>query len=134
MKTLAPWKRTAAWILGIGAAGLLVLILLLELWIGLDVDAISRTAMARYGGDRVEALIAQVDCDTCSLAERNRAVWALGQLADKRALPILKKYYTGQPCDHSRLICQREVTKAIRWCEGNSFMFPQIWRVLLSKG
>jgi hypothetical protein len=132
MKNLVSWIKIVAWTLGIFAAGLFVLYLAVSWSIGQAVENWSREAMAKYGGDRVEALIAQVDCQTCSLTERNHAVWALGQLTDKRALPVLRKYYTGEPCDHSRLICQREITKAIRWTEGNSFMLPQVWRVMLS--
>jgi hypothetical protein len=88
--------------------------------------------MAQFDGDRVEALIALVDCQACSLRDRTQAVWALGQLRDKRALPVLYKYFTGKPCDHQRLICQYEISKAIRWTEGKSFMLPQIWRLMLS--
>jgi len=132
MKDLLAWIKIVAWTLGIFAAGLLVLFLAVSWSIGGAVENFSQQAMAQYRGDRVEALIAQVDCQTCSLADRNHAVWALGQLADKRALPVLRKYYTGEPCDHGRLICQREITKAIRWTEGNSFMLPQVWRVMLS--
>jgi hypothetical protein len=133
MKYFVFWIKIVAWTLGLFAAGLLVVLLAVSWTIGRAVEDFSREATAKYGGDRVEALIAQVDCQTCSLDERNHAVWALGQLTDKRALPVLRKYYTGEPCDHSRLICQREITKAIRWTEGNSFMLPRVWRVMLSE-
>ena len=132
MRIRKNWMTLVAWILGICALGLVAMFVVLNLMIGSAVDNRSREAMGRFGGDRVEALIAQVDCQTCSLHERTQAVWALGQLADKRALPILRKYYTGQPCDHRRLICQYEITKAIRWTEGKSFMLPSIWRRMLS--
>jgi hypothetical protein len=77
------------------------------------VTDVARSAMAEYPGDRVQALSTLVDCRTCSLAERNRAVWALGQLRDARALPILVKYYTGQKCDHASNLCQHELQKAL---------------------
>lgn len=73
----------------------------------------ARSAMTKHAGDRVQALCALVDCQTCSLAERNRAVWALGQLRDPRALPILMKYYTRQECDHASDVCQHELKKAV---------------------
>ena len=44
----------------------------------------------------------------------NRAIWALGQLGDPRALPFLRSLATGQPCDHETNICQGEVSKAIQ--------------------
>lgn len=88
-------------------------------------------AVARFSGDRIEALIATVNCETCSLRDRNRSVWALGQLRDKRALPVLYKYYTGKRCDHKTQICQDQLRTAIKWTEGNSFMLPQLWRPFL---
>ena len=123
--------KLAAWIVGCAAAIVIVAFAGVNLMIGLGVDQRSRSAMTQFGGDRVEALIAQVDCQTCSLYDRTQAVWALGQLRDKRGLPVLYKYYTGKPCDHQRFICQLEISKAIRWTEGKSFMLPQIWRPML---
>ena len=114
--------------------GLLVLAFtVLQLVIGWGVDRESQKALALFPGDRIQALIAQVDCPTCDLAHRNHAVWALGQLRDKRALSVLYKYRTGQPCNHLRFICQYEISKAIRWTEGNGYMLPQFWRILLTK-
>jgi len=119
------------WVLGIAAGIFLVVCLGVDLMIGWGINSTSRSAMAQFDGDRIEALMALVDCQNCRLEDRNRAVWALGQLRDKRALSILYKYRTGNPCDHLRQICQREISKAIRWTEGNSYMLPQIWRVML---
>jgi hypothetical protein len=79
---------------------------------------ISEEAAAIHGSDKISALIAHVDDESQSLPKRNRAVWALGQLGDERALPVLEKYYTGDPCDHSRFLCQEELRKAIRKCRG----------------
>ncbi|MBC8218054.1 MAG: hypothetical protein H8E73_06275 [Planctomycetes bacterium] len=53
------------------------------------------------------------------------AVWALGYLSDKRALPVLKKYHTGPPCEHDKYLCQREVARAIKLCEGG--LNPCAW-------
>ena len=73
----------------------------------------SELALREHPGDRVEALMAFVESDEHSWSERNRAVWALGQLRDPRALPVLERYYTGEPCDHARMLCQHELSKAI---------------------
>ena len=78
-----------------------------------DVTDAGRSAMTRYPGDRVQALCELVDCQTCSLDERNRAVWALGQLRDARAMPTLTKYYTRQKCNHASDLCQHELQKAV---------------------
>lgn len=69
--------------------------------------------MKKYPGNRVQALGSLVDCQHCGLAERNRAVWALGQLRDREALPILMKYYTRQKCNHESDLCQYELQKAV---------------------
>ncbi|MEJ2705612.1 MAG: hypothetical protein P8Z79_24500 [Sedimentisphaerales bacterium] len=82
------------------------------------VKEISAEAVRQYPGDRVEALTAYVDSEDHSLRKRNRAVWALGQIGDKRALPVLEKYYTGGPCDHENSLCQGELAKAIKLCNG----------------
>lgn len=131
MRKFKGGLKIAAWILGITAGILVVVYLGASFTIGLGVNSTSRSAMAQFDGDRIEALIALVDCENCPLKDRNHAVWALGQLKDKRALPILYKYRTGKPCDHSQYICQYEISKAIRWAEGNSYMLPQVWRVML---
>jgi hypothetical protein len=73
----------------------------------------ARSAMAKYPGNRVQALCTLVDCQNCGLAERNRAVWALGQLRDTRALPFLMKYYTRQKCNHASDLCQHELQNAV---------------------
>ena len=46
---------------------------------------ISARATQEYSGDRVEALIAYLQSEEHSLRNRNRAVWALGQIGDDRA-------------------------------------------------
>jgi hypothetical protein len=84
-----------------------------------SVKAISAEATQQYSGDRIGALITYVDSENHSLRQRNRAVWALGQIGDKRALPVLERWYTGQPCDHDNCLCQRELQKAIQLCKGS---------------
>ena len=64
--------------------------------------SIGDKAQNEYPGDRIEALISLVDSENHSLKEKDRAVWALGQFGDRRAIPILEKYYTSQPCDHEK--------------------------------
>jgi hypothetical protein len=71
-----------------------------------------------HAGDEVSALIAYVESESHSLRQRNLAVWALGQLPDSRALPVLERFCTGQPCNHDKFLCQRELTRAISLCKG----------------
>ena len=131
MRILKRVSKIASWVLAIAVGILIVVYLGASLMIGWGINKESRSAMARFSGDRIEALMALVDCQDCRLEDRNHAVWALGQLRDKRALPVLYKYRSGKPCSHSRQICQYEISKAIRWTEGNSYMLPQIWRAMV---
>ena len=83
------------------------------------VKEISAEATQQYPGDRIEALITYVESENISFRQRNLAVWALGRIGDKRALPVLSEYYNGGPCDHERRLCQGELEKAIKLCKGS---------------
>jgi hypothetical protein len=110
--------------LGVGVA----LFAAIALSIGSGVGEISREAGREFSGDQVEALMAFVESDRHPLAERNRAVWALGQLGDKRALPLLRKLYTGRECQHDKYLCQHELRKAINGCSGGFNAAAWVWR------
>ena len=109
-------------------AVLLAAFVAISLVIGVDVRAVARAAMEQHGGKAVEALMACVDDPRQSLVERNRAIWALGQLGDPRALPVLLKHYSGQMCDHAIGLCQRELRKAIKLTTGGVNITALIWR------
>ena len=116
-------QRNVNWILvlvGVLIIGLAVGALALGLWTTqFGATQVARQAMDDNPGvDRVEALIAIVDSAAYTPEERTKAVWALGQLKDPRALPVLESHYTGEPCDHERRICQYELKKAILKCRG----------------
>jgi hypothetical protein len=83
-----------------------------------------RAAQSQFPGDEVQALMTMVQSERHGLTERNHAVWALGQLRDKRALPVLEKYYTGGPCDHAHYLCQHELRKAIDSCSHRTWSAP----------
>lgn len=111
------------------AGALLIVALLAVSWaIGSGVRAASGLAVREYGGDQISALMAFAGSPSQSLRDRNRAVWALGQLGDARALTILEKHYTGKPCEHNRELCQRELEKAIRLCRGGLNLPALLWR------
>lgn len=115
LRNLARWWPVAlAAAIGVLAVGLGSLFWMIRSGVAEDVARAQR----EYPGDRVEALIAFVDADRHPLSERNRAVWALGQISDPRALPVLRKYYTGAECQHDRFLCQYELKKAIENCAG----------------
>lgn len=96
--------------------------------IGSGVHAASEAALLDQPGDRVPALMAYIESPKHSLRERNRAVWALGQLGDARALPVLEKHFTDRECEHARVLCQHELRKAIRLCRGATNISAFLWR------
>ncbi len=107
-----------------------VVIILLSLWIELHVKKTCEMATRKYPGDKVEALIMFVDSKENGYrahrySANNHALWALGQLGDKRALPFLRKLLTGGPCDHETNLCQGEIQEAIQKLERNQFNLPK---------
>ncbi len=119
----SKWFVIVKKILFYGVPTCLAFVLIIFGWacwsIRLSVKEISAEARREYSGDRVEALITYVQSEKHSLRDRNRAVWALGQLGDESALPVLEKFYSDEPCDHDRYLCQHELKKAIDLCKGS---------------
>lgn len=128
------WRSFRKWAIRVTAIVFIALfgfIILAELMIGLGARKFTQIAQGRFPGDRVVALMSMVECESCSMRDRNHAVWTLGQLADRRALPVLEKYYTGEKCDHSNKICQYELEKALRLVrKGYNYQMP-FWRWML---
>jgi hypothetical protein len=93
---------------------------------GLDDWCATAQVSHPHVGDDVAALIDYVQSESHSLHDRNRAVWALGQARDARALPVLRTYYTGGTCDHERHLCQGELNKAMKLCQGET---PNLLRI-----
>ena len=100
----------------------------ISVFIGRSVRATSEAAMRSYPGDAVEALVSCMADKTHTLRERNRAVWALGQLGDRRALPALREHFTGQQCNHTNGLCQYELEKAIKLIDGGINVTAWAWR------
>jgi hypothetical protein len=100
-------------------------------WIGFDVKSQCQQARREYGGDCTEALIRLVEDDTRGFRVRNEAIWALGQLGDGRALPVLQQLYTGnipprEPLDAG--ISQYELRKAVALTGGGQNPLALFWR------
>jgi hypothetical protein len=124
MKKAAKLKK----ILLISALSVVALALIFFLYtfgvIYREVKATCLQAQKEYQEDCVNSLIKLVQSEEKTFRERNTAIWALGQLADKQALPVLQTLYTGKipPKESlSRALSQYELKKAIQWCEkGNA--------------
>jgi hypothetical protein len=82
------------------------------------------SAVKTYQTNCIDSLVKVLDAPDKSIKEKNDAIWALGQIADRRSLPALKKLYTGQiperePLD--KVISQYEIKKAIHWTENGNW-------------
>jgi hypothetical protein len=111
------------WLAGAAIAAALALVGLQQ-YIAWEARWTGDRARAQFGGDRVTALARVVDCEARGLRQRDRAVWALGELKDERALPVLRSYYRGGKCDHARELCQYELDKAMRKISGTWGALP----------
>ncbi len=98
-----------------------------------EVRASGKWAQQHHPGEAVGALVACLEDSTLNLKERNRAIWALGQLGDRRALPALRQHHTGQPCDHAQALCQHELDKAIRLIDDGVNLTTWLWREQASR-
>ena len=132
MRMLALKSRMVRRLL-LGAGGLTLIavattFVVISSRIGAEVRAASDMARQQHAGDPVEALLRFVADTNHSPGDRNRAVWALGQLGDRRALPVLQKYYSGEPCDHRSALCQHELRKAIKLAAGGVNVTAMVWR------
>jgi hypothetical protein len=96
--------------------------------IGAGVGDVLKSARGGFPGNGTDALVAMMISMSYPLEERNRAVWALGQLGDPRALPPLEGLVTGAPCDHAAAVCQYELRKAIRQCRGGVSVTRWAWK------
>lgn len=112
--------KIAGYVSAVGVSIFFLLIFISFTWIRHDVKTQCENVKKEYGKDCVESLILTLKDEQKSYKDRNSAIWALGQLADKRALSVLKSYYTGNIPQREPLhktISQYELKKAIRWCE-----------------
>lgn len=124
-------RKIVTFILGLGMIIFLFTFLLVVNQISASVKNTCEFAQKKYGEDCVDSLILSLDDEKNSYKERNHAIWALGQLGDSRALPTLKKYYTGsipnrEPLDDG--ISQHELKKAINLLDGGVNLGAWAWR------
>ena len=117
-------KRLLICILVFGVGFLVGSFLVSSLVIRDSVRERCNVAINQYEGDCVEALIQVVDGEMNSYSDRNRAIWALGQIGDDRegrVRGVIEKYYTGEiperePYDEG--LSQHEMKKALKLLDG----------------
>lgn len=112
----------------VGMSTFILFFLVTTTLIGYSVKEKCEISKAKYGGSCQEALVSFLNDETNSLKQRNEAVWVLGQLGDTKSLPALQSYYTGEPCDHERFLCQYELEKAIKLLESGFNISALVWR------
>ena len=108
---------------------LLMVILFLNVWKNIYVNKIAYNAVFHFHKDKVESLLMVIDSDRFSLKEKNKAIEALGFIADKRALDKLKSLVTHKKCDHAREVCQYELLKAIRKINSDYYVILGIFYI-----
>ena len=92
----------------------------MRIWIGHGIKERIGVAKQQYTGTAEDALIVYLLDTTHSPHSRSDvAIWTLGQIRSKKALPVLYELYKNDPegktCKgrHDSVICQYEIHKAI---------------------
>lgn len=92
----------------------------LIIWIRHDIKEHIEIAKREYPGKAEDALLAYLADSTISPRERTDiAIWTLGQIRSRKALPVLRQLYKNDPegtiCKgrHNTELCQYEIHKAI---------------------
>ncbi len=124
-------KQILFYFLILGVISLVLFSFTIASVIGKAVKTQCQHAMRVYEGECVEALISLLKDENQNFRARNSAIWALGQLGDSRALPVLQSFYTGEIPDREPLdqtISQYELKKAINLTSGGFNITAFIWR------
>ncbi len=118
-------------LLGLCISFFISIFLITSMYIGKGVKRECNYAKEKYQGDCVQALIKVIQEEKNGFVKRNYAIWALGQMGDKRALPVLKSYYTARIPEkepYHKGISQYELRKAINLIESGKNISAIVWR------
>ena len=132
-------KRLVAYGALVGGSVFLFIFLVTTTWIGFSVREKCELAKEKYEGGLsagrqgcTEAMSQYLDDEQNPIGERNHMIWALGQLGEPGALPILEKYYTGDIPDRepwNSVISQYELRKAVKLARGGFNAGALVWRL-----
>jgi hypothetical protein len=129
---ITQYKNWFMYWMVVGVGFIILFFLVTSSLIGMSVKEKCLVATAKYTKENcVVALMEQLQDKDASYRERNYAIWALGQLGDKRVLPTLENMYTGniperEPYDDG--ISQYELKKAIKLIKDGFNATAFIWR------
>jgi hypothetical protein len=134
ISTIRPLIEKLLYLGVIGISIFLLFFVITCTWIGYEVKDQCFEAQKQYSGDCTDALVFLLNDDNRSYRDRNSAIWALGQLGQEKALPVLNKYYTGvipkrEPLD--KVISQYELKKAINLAKGGFNITSVFWKTNL---
>lgn len=119
LKMNSKIKRVLIIAFTIALFGLIFLYIGLRVWIWTDASKYAEKVSLQFKTDKTEALLMLINSEEHTLKEKNKAIWALGVLKEKNALPKLEMLYTGIECRHDSAICQYELYKAIHKIKGD---------------
>lgn len=124
-------KNLIGYVIGVGILFVIFVFFVTCTQIGFEVKRQCESAQGRYGGECVDALMSQV-ADESNQYGKNSAIWALGQLGDKKALPFLEQYDTGEKLpdreNWDEGISQYELRKAIKLLKSGFNLSAFVWR------
>lgn len=121
-------KNLFLW-LGLTVPGLLFVIFVVSsISIGTGVQEIINEARDLHQGNRIESLIHFMESEEIPVSKRNRAVWALGQMGESRALPFLIKHSLSEEEHSDQALSRHELKKAIKLCKGGWNITAWTWR------
>ena len=126
------FKRILSSIVLVAIAGLAVAVMAFQFTRRSAMQNATAHAQRSFQGDQMESLLQMAESEVQPLSERNKAIWTLGELRDQRALSVLNGLNVQEECDHERLVCQREVRKAIRKINGELSLQHDV-RILIRK-
>ncbi len=130
-------SRVLGYLTMLGFSLFVMLFVVSSTWIGYTVKSMCLTAVDSYGGDCVEALSAQLQDESLDNGTRNSTSWALGEIGDRRALPVLESLFTGDvPTRESWAgeLSQYELRKAIKLIKSRFNLTHWAWRFNLDLG
>jgi len=132
MKLKKSLKKFIVCLIALGVVFFIAVFLITSVLIGRSVRGRCALAQEKYSGSCVETLTSVLANPESPYVDRNHVVWALGQLGDKEALPVLKRYYQGFVPDYrepyNEELSQYELSKAIKLLEGGWNLSAWVWR------
>ena len=131
------FTRVLGYLAILGISLFVMLFVVSSSWIGYNVKNKCTSAISHYGGDCVEALSTQLLDESLDYGARNSTIWALGEIGDRRALPVLESLFTGDiPARGSwdGSLSQYEMQKAIKLIKSGFNLTHWAWRFNMDMG